>query len=71
MTILTPTVAVSLRRHRLIDEMEIRRFGRDTQRNSMRDGGRFATWLGRSTTRPTLNECGALCPDLALVYGCN
>ena len=48
MTILAPAVAVSPLRQRLIDEMEVRRFGRETQRNYIRDVGRFATWLGRS-----------------------
>jgi hypothetical protein len=47
MTTLIP-VAVSPRRQRLIDEMEVRRFGRETQRNYIRDDGRFATWLRRS-----------------------
>ncbi len=47
MTFLVP-VAVSPLCHRLIDVMDIRRFGRDTQRNFIRDVGRRATFLGRS-----------------------
>ena len=39
-------VAVSPLRQRLIDEMEMRRFGRETQRNYIRDVGRFATSWG-------------------------
>ena len=41
-------VAVSPLCQRLIEEMEVRRFGPETQRNYIRDVGRFATWLGRS-----------------------
>ena len=37
MTILTPVVAVSPLRQRLIDEMEIRRFGYETQRGTVRN----------------------------------
>lgn len=47
MTILSSVVAVSPLRQRLIDEMEIRRFGYETQRNYIRDVGRLATFLGR------------------------
>lgn len=55
MTILIP-VAVSPLRQRLIDEMEMRRFGRETQRNYIRDVGRFATFLGRSPDTATAEE---------------
>jgi len=55
MNILIP-VAVSLLRQRLIDEMEMRRFGREKQRNYIRDVGRFATFLGRSTDTATAEE---------------
>ena len=44
---LIPTV-VSPLRQRLIDDMTRRRFSRETERNYLRDVGRFATWLGRS-----------------------
>ncbi|MCW0199847.1 hypothetical protein [Sphingopyxis sp.] len=39
---------ISPLRQRLIDDMSIRRFGRETQRNNLRDVARFATWLQRS-----------------------
>ena len=55
MNILSP-VAVSPLRQRLIDEMEMRRFGRETQRNYIRDVGRFATFLGRSPDTATAEE---------------
>jgi integrase/recombinase XerD len=56
MNILVPVVAVSPLRQRLIDEMEMRRFGRETQRNYIRDVGRFATFLGRSPDTATAEE---------------
>ena len=56
MNILAPVVAVSPLRQRLIDEMEIRRFGPDTQRNYIRDVGRFATFLGRSPDTATAED---------------
>jgi integrase/recombinase XerD len=34
----------------------MRRFSRETQRNYIRDVGRFATFLGRSPDRPTAND---------------
>src|SRR6516164_8383755 len=43
-----PGVSVSPLRQRLIDDMNMRRFSRETQRNYIRDVGRFATFLGRS-----------------------
>lgn len=55
MTTLVP-VAVSPLRQRLIDEMEIQRFGRETQRNYIRDVGRFATFLGRSPDTATAED---------------
>src|SRR5690606_42079128 len=39
---------ISPLRQRLIDDMTMRRFSHETQRNYLRDVGRFATWLGRS-----------------------
>ena len=39
---------ISPLRQRLIDDMTMRRFSKETQRNYRRDVGRFATWLGRS-----------------------
>ena len=38
---------ISPLRQRLIDDMTMRRFSKETQRNYLRDVGRFATWLGR------------------------
>ena len=45
---LIPVIAASPLRQRLIDDMTMRRFSRETQRNYVRDVGRLATWLGRS-----------------------
>ena len=56
MNILVPVVAVSPLRQRRIDELEIRRFGRDTQRNYIRNVGRFATFLGRSPDTATADD---------------
>jgi integrase/recombinase XerD len=56
MNIIIPVVAVSPLRQRLIDEMDMRRFGRETQRNYIRDVGRFATFLGRSPDTATTEE---------------
>ena len=44
------TAAISPLRQRLIDDMNMRRFSRETQRNYIRDVGRFATFL-RAITR--------------------
>ena len=55
MIIMIP-VAVSPLRQRLMDEMEMRRFGRETQRNYIRDVGRFATFLGRSPDTATVED---------------
>ncbi len=56
MNIIIPVVAVSPLRQRLIDEMEMRRFGRETQRNYIRDVGRFATFLRRPPDTATAEE---------------
>ena len=56
MNILAPVVAVSPLRQRLINEMEMRRFSRETQRNYIRDVGRFATFLGRSPDTATAEK---------------
>ena len=56
MNILVPVVGVSPLLQRLIDEMEMRRFGRETQRNYIRDVSRFATFLGRSPDSATAEE---------------
>lgn len=56
MNIIIPVVAVSPLRQRLIDEMEMRRFCRETQRNYIRDVGRFATFLGCSPDTATAED---------------
>jgi integrase/recombinase XerD len=48
--------AVSPLRQRLIDDMNMRRFSHDTQRNYIRDVGRFATYLGRSPDTASAEE---------------
>lgn len=49
-------VPVSPLRQRLIDDMNMRRFSPETQRNYLRDVGRFATFLGRSPDRATAED---------------
>ena len=48
MTMITtlPAAPTSPLRQRLIEDMNMRRFARETQRNYIRDVGRFATFLG-------------------------
>jgi len=55
MTTVVP-VAISPLRQRLIEEMELRRFGRETQRNYIRDVARFASFLGRPPDTATAEE---------------
>ena len=47
---------VSPLRQRLIDDMNMRRFSRETQRNYLRDIGRLAAFLGRSPDTATAND---------------
>ena len=47
---------ISPLRQRLIDDMAMRRFSKETQRNYLRDVGRFATWLGRSPHTASAEE---------------
>jgi len=47
---------VSPLRQRLIDDMNMRRFSPETQRNYLRDVGRFATFVGRSPARATAED---------------
>ncbi|MER9771194.1 site-specific integrase [Mesorhizobium sp. M0220] len=47
---------ISPLRQRLIDEMNMRRFSRETQRNYLRDIGRLATFLGRSPDTATTDD---------------
>ncbi|MBV8965527.1 MAG: tyrosine-type recombinase/integrase [Mycobacteriaceae bacterium] len=53
---LKPAAAISPLRQRLIDDMNMRRFSRETQRNYVRDVGRFATFLGRSPDKATADD---------------
>ncbi|MBS1167854.1 MAG: integrase/recombinase [Proteobacteria bacterium] len=48
--------SVSPLRQRLIDDMNMRRFSRETQRNYLRDIGRLATFLGRSPDTATADD---------------
>lgn len=48
--------ALSPLRQRLVDDMTMRRFSHETQRNYLRDVGRFATWLGRSPHTATAED---------------
>ena len=48
--------AISPLRQRLIDDMNMRRFSRETQRNYIRDVGRFATFLRRSPDTATADD---------------
>jgi integrase/recombinase XerD len=56
MTELISAGAISPLRQRLIDDMTMRGFSRETQRNYIRDVGRFATHLGRSPHTATAEE---------------
>ncbi|MGV2068815.1 phage integrase N-terminal SAM-like domain-containing protein [Agrobacterium sp. 22-226-1] len=47
---------ISPLRRRLIDDMNRRRFSRETQRNYFRDIGRLATFLGRSANTATVDD---------------
>ena len=53
-----PTIdrPISPLRQRLIDDMNVRRFSRETQRNYIRDVGRFATFLRRSPDTATADD---------------
>ncbi len=56
MTQSTLDVPVSSLRRRLIDDMNMRRFSRETQRNYIRDVGRFATFLGSAPDTATADD---------------
>jgi integrase/recombinase XerD len=47
---------VSPLRQRMIEDMNMRRFSRETQRNYIRDVGRFATFLGRPPDTATADD---------------
>ena len=53
---IVPVLRISPLRQRLIDDMTMHRFSRETQRNYLRDIERFATWLGRSPHTATAEE---------------
>ena len=53
---LVPVSPISPLRQRLIEDMTMRRFSPETQRNYLRDVGRFATWLGRSPHTATAED---------------
>lgn len=50
------TPAPTSLRQRMIEDMEMRRFSRETQRNYLRDVGRFARFLGRSPDTATADD---------------
>src|SRR5215211_3243300 len=56
MTMPISATAVSPLRQRLIDDMNMRRFSCETQRNYIRDVGRFATFLGRPPDTATAED---------------
>jgi site-specific recombinase XerD len=56
MTLPVPATAISPLRQRLIDDMSMRRFSRQTQRNYLRDVGRFATFLRRPPDLATAED---------------
>ena len=56
MTVPVPVTAISPLRQRLIDDMSMRRFSRETQRNYLRDVGRFATFLRRPPNMATAED---------------
>ena len=51
-----PVTPISPLRQRLIEDMNMRRFSRATQRNYIRDVGRFATFLRRPPDTATAND---------------
>jgi site-specific recombinase XerD len=51
-----PAAPISPLRQRLIDDMNVRRFSPETQRNYIRDVGRFATFVGRSPATATAED---------------
>jgi len=51
-----PTAPISPLRQRLIDDMDMRRFSRETQRNYIRDVGRLATFVGRPPDTATAED---------------
>jgi ABC-type molybdenum transport system ATPase subunit/photorepair protein PhrA len=66
---LSPATAISPLRQRLIDDMNVRRFSRETQRNHIRDVGRFATFLRRSPDTATAEDVRNA-PSRTSSHGC-
>lgn len=56
MTTTLPAAPMSPLRQRLIEDMNMRRFSRATQRNYVRDVGRFASFLGRPPDTATADD---------------
>ena len=56
MTMTLPAAPISPLRQRLIEDMNMRHFSRATQRNYVRDVGRFATFLGQSPDAATAED---------------
>lgn len=56
MTTNLPAAPMSPLRRRLIEDMHVRRFSRATQRNYIRDVGRFASFLGRPPDTATPDD---------------
>lgn len=56
MTMPIPSAPISPLRQRLIEDMTMRRFSQETQRNYIRDVGRFASFLGRSPDTATTED---------------
>lgn len=54
--LVAPGEPISPLRQRMIDDMNMRHFGRETQRNYVRDVGRFATFLGRPPDTATAED---------------
>jgi len=54
-----PAAPISPLRQRLMDDMNMRHFSRETQRNYVRDVGRFATFLGRPPDTGRQRICAA------------
>ncbi|MBG6211737.1 site-specific recombinase XerD [Labrenzia sp. EL_126] len=53
---ITPISPVSRLRQRLIEDMNLRHFSKETQRNYTRDIGRFASYLGRPPDTATAED---------------
>jgi len=56
MNLSIPSARISPLRQRLIDDMTMRRFSSETQRNYIRDVGRLATFLGRPPDTATAED---------------